>query len=256
MTQFSQPSSVLDHPLVTARYFFPRRVGIDNPFWVDCGEAKLSCYYHRGRREAKTVIFFHGNGEVVTDYIELFTAIFSQVDYNFLLAEYRGYGMSGGRPALTKMLGDVAAIIKAVQEPPEKLILFGRSIGSIYAVHGVQQFPRIAGLIIESGISRLMERLLARIQPEEMDIAVQQLQAEVDTHFNQQAKLAEFKGATLVLHARGDRLVPCSHGQQLYEWAPEPKTLKIFEKGDHNDILVVNTESYIKQLYTFLAQLQ
>ena len=172
--------SILDHPLVTTRYFFPRRVEIENPFWVDCGEAKLSCYYHRGRREAKTVIFFHGNGEVVADYIELFTAIFSQVGYNFLLAEYRGYGMSSGDPALHKMLGDVEYVIKAMQEPPEKLILFGRSIGSIYAVHGVQQIPGIAGLIIESGISRLMERLLVRIQPEEMGIAERLLQNEVD----------------------------------------------------------------------------
>jgi hypothetical protein len=251
----NQSISLLDHPLVSARYFFPRRVSIENPFWVECGDVRLSCYFLRGQPGAKTVIFFHGNGEVVADYIELFVPLFSQVGYNCLLAEYRGYGMSGGYPALQTMLGDVAHIVEAAGAPPEQLILFGRSIGSIYAIHGAYLFPRAAGLIIESGIAHLMERLLIRLKPHELGIVEKQLREEVDTHFNQPAKLAGYKGASLILHARGDSLVPWSQGQQLHDWAPPPKTLKIFDQGDHNDILAANAEAYIRQLYTFLAQL-
>jgi uncharacterized protein len=59
-----------------------------------------------------------------------------------LLAEYRGYGMSTGHPSLVDMLDDVTAIIQHVGRlniPAQKVILFGRSIGSPHALHGVSR---------------------------------------------------------------------------------------------------------------------
>jgi fermentation-respiration switch protein FrsA (DUF1100 family) len=248
--------SILDHPLVSERYFFPRSEAFENPFWVDCGDVKLSCYYRQKYPEAKTIIFFHGNGEIVADYFDLFVPVFEQMGYNLFLAEYRGYSMSTGVPGLKAMLADVGKIIKAVNLPPEKLVLFGRSIGSLYVVHGVHLFPDIAGLIIESGIGVLLERLLVRVHPREIGITLEQMEKAVNEDFNHQEKLAGYKGSTLVLHAEHDSLVHYAHGQKLYDWAPEPKTIKIFEKGDHNDIMVVNAEEYFRLIYQFLTRLK
>ena len=50
--------------------------------------------------DAKTVIYFHGNGEVVADYLPSFPEWITRAGCNVLLAEYRGYGMSSGTPAL------------------------------------------------------------------------------------------------------------------------------------------------------------
>ena len=247
--------SILDHPLVTERYFFPRKEKFKDPFWVDCGEVKLSCYYQPKYPGSKTIVFFHGNGEIVADYLELFGPVFDQMRMNLFLAEYRGYSMSSGVPALAAMLGDVERIIKATGQPPEKLVLFGRSIGSLYAVHGVYLFPGIAGLIIESGIAVILERVLLRVHPQELGIPLDQLQQAVDNDFNHQDKLVNFKGSTLVLHAEHDSLVHHAHGKKLYEWAPEPKQIRIFEKGDHNDIMALNAEEYFRLIYQFLSRL-
>jgi pimeloyl-ACP methyl ester carboxylesterase len=247
--------SILDHPLVSERYFFPRRESFTDPFWVDCGEVKLSCHYRRKHPNSKTLIFFHGNGEIVPDYLGLFGPVFDQMGFNLFLAEYRGYSMSSGVPALAAMLGDVEHIINAVGQPLEQLVLFGRSIGSLYAVHGVYLFPGIAGLIIESGIAVILERVLMRINPQELGILMEPLQKAADQDFNHREKLLDFKGSTLVLHAEHDSLVHQAHGKKLYEWAPEPKQIRVFEKGDHNDIMAVNTEEYFQLIYQFLYRL-
>jgi fermentation-respiration switch protein FrsA (DUF1100 family) len=247
--------SILDHPLVSERYFYPRNEAFENPFWVDCGDVKLSCYYRQKHPEAKTIIFFHGNGEIVADYFDLFVPVFEQMGYNLFLAEYRGYSMSTGVPGLRAMLADVEKIIKAVNLPPGKLVLFGRSIGSLYVVHGIHLFPDIAGLIIESGIAILLERLLMRVHPQEIGITLEQMEKAVNEDFNHQEKLAGYKGSTLVLHAEHDSLVHYAHGRKLYDWAPEPKTLKVFEKGDHNDIMAVNAEEYFRLIYQFLTRI-
>ncbi len=247
--------SILDHPIISSRYFFPRRVEVPEPFWVENGPVRLSCYYHHPHAEGKTIIFFHGNGEVVSDYLELYIPAFDQWGYNCLLAEYRGYAMSSGTPALAAMLEDVRAVIDATGQPLDKLVLFGRSIGSLYAVHGVSMFPDIAGLIIESGISDILERVLLRVRPEEMGSAMIALEEETKRVFNHQEKLAGFKGSTLVLHAENDSLVNVRHGRRLYDWAPERKKIHIFPRGDHNDILMANIEEYLQLLYQFLSSL-
>jgi pimeloyl-ACP methyl ester carboxylesterase len=223
---------------------------------VDCSDAVLGCHYHVRDPEALTVVHFHGNGETVEDYLGDFTAQFDRMGVNLLLAEYRGYGMSDGEPALAGMLEDVGRIMAASGVPPERTILFGRSLGSLYAIHGVKIFPQTAGLIIESGIADPLERLLLRVSPQELGATVDEVQNEVERVLNNREKLAGFGGRTLVMHSRNDGLVHVSHGERLYGWAGGEKELKIFERGDHNTIMMVNAPEYFAHVAGFIRSLQ
>ncbi len=247
--------SILNHPLVSERYFFPRRADLPEPFWVECGQVRLACYAHQKHAGAKTIVHFHGNGEVVSDYLYDFVPLLDRLGYNVFLAEYRGYGMSSGKPELVTMLADAERIIEATGLPPEQMILFGRSVGSIYAIHAASRFPDIAGLIIESGIANPLERLVIRIEPQELGVTYEQLQAAVAQDLDHRQKLAVYQGATLILHTRYDGLVDVSHAEQLYGWAAEPKTLKIFEQGDHNSILYTNLREYFELVQAFIQSL-
>jgi fermentation-respiration switch protein FrsA (DUF1100 family) len=62
-----------------------------------------------------------------------------------------------------------------------------------------------------------------------------------------------FKGRTLILHAQHDELVPVHHAERLYAAAPEPKQLKIFERGGHNDIFMWNRDAYMALVESFVA---
>ena len=251
-----QPSTILDHPLVSSRYFFPRREAFPHPYWVDAADgSKLACSYHEVNSAATTVVYFHGNGEVVADYLPGFPDWLTQAGYNVLLAEYRGYGMSTGQPALVGLLEDVSAIIRSLGIPDSHIVLFGRSIGSLYAVHGVSRHPQVAGVILESGIANITERFFMRVQPEELGMSTTTLVDELQRHFDYAVKLRGFQGRTLVLHTRHDELVHVRHAELLYAAAPEPKTLHIFDQGGHNDIFYRNRQVYTQLVETFLAAL-
>jgi pimeloyl-ACP methyl ester carboxylesterase len=249
-----EDGTILDHPLVAQRYFYPRAVSIPDPYWVDAADgSRLACSYHTVNQEAPTVVYFHGNGEVVADYLPEFPVWITRAGYNLLLAEYRGYGMSTGRPALVGMLEDVDAIIHRLGLPDHRVVLFGRSIGSLYAVHGVHRRPRIAGLILESGIADLTERFFLRIHPEELGVSRQAVVTELRHYFDYTKKLGGFQGRTLIMHTRHDELVDVHQAERLYAVAPEPKRLQIFEQGGHNDILFWNRDAYMQLVEAFLA---
>lgn len=247
--------NILDHPLISERYFFPRAGAIKNPFWVDCGDAQLACSYHEIDPAAKTLIHFHGNGEIVDDWQGDFVTLIQQMGCNVFLAELRGYGRSTGQPQLGKMLEDVVPTIEALQRSARELIFFGRSVGSIFAIEAAEKFPQAAGLILESGVADVQERLLLRIDPSEIGVSAAELEAEVDRSLNHQRKLSTYPGPLLVMHTQNDGLVDVSHGQRLYDWVSGKKRLKIFPYGNHNDIMYINAREYFELLAEFVGLL-
>jgi fermentation-respiration switch protein FrsA (DUF1100 family) len=246
---------ILDHPLLTARYFYPCANHFDAPFFVEGDGFRLGCRYVHLSDEYPTIIHFHGNGETVEDYLGVFEERITGMGANLFLAEYRGYGMSDGEPGLTAMLDDVRLIVEASGVPLERIIFFGRSLGSLYAVHGAYLYPQAAGLIIESGLADPLERILVRVEPYQVGATMESLQSAVDRYLNQKRKIESFTGRTLILHTRNDDLVHVSHGERLYDWAREPKEKLIFERGDHNNIMAVNTDAYFKAVERFVTEL-
>ncbi len=250
----SSAPSPLDHPTLSARYFFPFAAGFADPFFVAGEGFRLGCRYRRIAADAPTVIHFHGNGETVADYVGEFEERIAAMGANLLLADYRGYGLSTGTPALAAMLEDVALLVAAVGVDPARMIFFGRSLGSLYAVHGAALFPGAGGLIIESGIADPLERILLRVTPAELGVDRAGLEAAVDRALDQRRKIAAFQGRTLIMHARGDDLVPVSHAERLYAWANQPKQLLILPHGDHNSILAANADAYFAAVGEFIAE--
>lgn len=232
-------NSLLNHALISERYFSPRPGSCRELFWIDCGDVRLACFYRQVDTAAGTLVHFHGNGEIIDDYLDDFVDLVAQMGWNCLLVEYRGYGLSTGRPELGKMLADVPKAILALGQHPERMVFFGRSVGSIFALEAVARFPEAAGLVLESGIADLLERLLLRIDPQELGVGLAELEAVVNAHCNHQEKLRNYAGPVLVLHANRDSLVEVSHGERLYQWAAGKKRLLRFARGDHNDVMYV-----------------
>lgn len=250
-------ASVLDDPLLNHRYFFPRPARFPEPVWVDVGDAQLGCAFHQVDGAALTVVHFHGNGEVVRDWLEEgFPQRFAALGCSLLLAEYRGYGMSTGEPALGRMLDDAEKVIAAADLPPERLVLFGRSVGSIFAIHAASRFPNVAGLILESAIADPLERLLLRMDPAEVGLTPGAFAEQVSARLDHRQKMAAYRGPVLVLHTRFDDLVPATHAERLSEWAAGPVTTRIFERGRHNTILAENDAEYFEEIRKFLERVR
>lgn len=246
---------ILNHPIISQRYFFPRR-GMDaQPFWVDCDEARLACYYHEVDVTAPTVVHFHGNGEIVSDYLDGFPELIGRMGCNCFLAEFRGYGGSTGTPQLGKMLQDVLPTISALDRPHHKLVLFGRSVGSLFAIKAAELFPDVAGLILESAIADPLERLLLRLHPKEIGATGEALEAAVHHAIDIKGILSRFAQPALILHTRHDGLIDVNHAEKLAQWCTGPTHLNIFPRGTHNDIMFVNSQQYFSLINDFLATL-
>jgi alpha-beta hydrolase superfamily lysophospholipase len=247
--------SLLDHGLISERYFFPRP---DQPesyrdFTASDG-VRLRCFEQRRHPEGKTLVHYHGNGETVADYLHDFVEAIDKLGHNLLLVEYRGYGGSSGRPQLGKMLDDVRAVRQAAGLRPEDTFVYGRSVGAIFAVEWAFQEPRIGGLVLESGVANPHQRLTLRLDAAELGVDQEAFEAACAEHLDHQRKLAGYHGPLLVLHAAGDSLVTPDHARSHMEWAQGPeKTLVLFPRGDHNTILTYNWSEMLRHLAGFIG---
>ena len=142
------------------------------------------------------------------------------------------------------------------QIAPERAIVFGRSIGSLYAIELAHRRPNIAGLIIESGIADPAERFLAYADLESAGVDEAEVFAEVRQHFNHKAKLSGYKQPLLILHTEHDGLIDISHAERNLKWAASPqKRLLRFSRGDHNSIMAWNIDEYLKAIASFAKSL-
>ncbi len=240
-------ASILDHPLVAERYFFPRHFAVSDPCWVEVKDARLSCF-HAQRGNDLTVVHFHGNGEVAADYVPDFVDLMDELGADCFLAEYRGYGGSSGSPQLVEMLDDVDAIFEAVGRPAEEIVVFGRSVGSIYALELAARHPDVAGLVIESGVADPLERVLLRVRPEELGTTLGELQNASRERLDHARKLQHRTNPTLIMHAQHDTLVDASNAARLSSCPPDNVKFVLLPHGDHNTVFGANRERYLQEV--------
>ncbi len=238
-------SSILDAPIVSQRYFFPRRERPADIVPVEVEGATLACAAHRSHGgDAPLLVHFHGNGEVVADYLPDVADAFAAAGLDSFFVEYRGYGASTGEPALVGMLADVPKVLASLDVPLERVFVYGRSVGSIYAIEAAHRCPAIGGLILESGIADPLERILLRVHPEELGVDDETLAREARRHLDHEAKLEGYDGPVLVLHAEHDTLVGPSHAERNASWVRRSE-LVLFPRGDHNTILAHNLPAIV-----------
>ena len=246
---------ILDHPIVNEFMFFPRSTTVEPSLFVEVEDARIACYLRQPFPDAGTVLYFNGNGELASEYATDSANLFLDMGVNVCFVEYRGYGMSTGVPTLINMLDDGEKIVQALGIAPEKLVVFGRSLGSLYAIELAHRIPQIAGLVLESAIANLGESVSLRIAMKELQPPEAELEKEINTYFNLQQKLKSYAGHLLVLHAEHDRVLNRSHADRLHTWADgNHKRLVVFPNGSHNSILFANLQSYLQEVAAFLRR--
>ncbi len=136
---------LLDEPLILRNAFFPR-LGLrrcpESAFDLQIpvgNDISLHCRFYSRGHDFPTILFFHGNGEIVSDY-DGFAALYNAAGANLAVAEYRGYGKSGGSPTFAALLSDAHVILDAVKKEladrkySSALYIMGRSLGSVAAL--------------------------------------------------------------------------------------------------------------------------
>lgn len=255
--------SLLDHPLLASRYFLPRRGALQGAFFVVAadGQSRLGCFRSApyDPKKTLTVLHFHGNAEIVPDYVPTMAHVINDLGVNVVFAEYRGYGVSTGSPSLNAMLDDSESIFQALHVSAAHVVAFGRSLGSLFALEVARRHPDLAGLILESGIAEPLDPAIVRVSAEDLGTSDEQLAAAVTERVDQRAKISRYAGPLLVMHTTADMLIPAAHAQRLFDWGgarPAQKKLVLFEHGDHGTIYAANQHRYMAELGAFLERVR
>ncbi|HSR35771.1 MAG TPA: alpha/beta hydrolase [Desulfurivibrionaceae bacterium] len=199
------------------------------------------------------LLFFHGNGEVVSDY-DAIGPLFNEVGLHFIAVEYRGYGKSGGTPTVSAMIDDAHVLLAAVREQLKAaghtghLLVMGRSLGSVPALElAAAGEPGIDGLIIESGIGHTIPFLLGL----GVDVATYGITSEADGFKNVQ-KIALFRKPTYILHAQHDAIIPLAGAEMLQvECGAHSKEFQMVPGADHNTIIACAGKVYFQAIKQF-----
>jgi fermentation-respiration switch protein FrsA (DUF1100 family) len=216
-------------------------------------DTSIGCRFYPASESAPSILYFHGNGEVVSDYDDIAT-LYNRIGINLFVADYRGYGQSGGMPSFSNTVADAHIIFKYFRDTLKSngyrgpLFVMGRSLGSLSAVELAASYPEdLKGLIVESGFASAGKflRYLGTSAPsarlEEFE------KANLD-------KLRSITIPVLIIHGEWDEIIPFGQAEVLYRniGSKDKKLLRI-PHASHNDIMLVGMEQYFAAIKEFVS---
>ena len=246
---FKQPR-LLYYPELPSRAIeaTPAAFGLpfENVHLLAADGTRLHGWFVRASSPRGTLLFSHGNAGNIGHRLDSIRQLHS-LGLNVLIYDYRGFGESEGKPSEAGTYLDAKAawdyLLEERMIAPQEIVIFGRSLGAAIAAELASQNPS-AGVILESAFTSVPDmaasiypwlpvRLLSRYQ------------------YNNLEKVARITSPLLLVHSRGDEIVPYDHGERLFAQANEPKQF-LELSGGHNDGNHVSHDIYMETLQRFL----
>ena len=161
--------------------------------------------------------------------------------YQVLMIDYRGYGLSQGKPSLPEVYEDIAAAMAWLDQAPQvkgkPLVLLGQSLGGAMAIHYLAQHPeqrqRFSALVFDGvpasyrAVGRYALSTSWLTWP--LQVPLSYLVPDGDSAIRSIEQLAS--PPKLFFHSIDDTLVPMDNGIRLYQHAPPPRVLQLTRGG-------------------------
>lgn len=192
------------------------------------------------------IVYFHGNAGHLGDRGTVAAAL-SGLGLDVLLFDYRGYGLSEGRPSETGLYADARAVYEWLMNDrgvdPRRLFLIGNSLGSSVAADLARE-RAVAGVVMLGAFTSTPALARHRIRwlPDwylEWD----------EPRFDSIERVREIEAPVLVGVGSEDRVIPPDEAYRVYEAVEAPKRWLHIEGAGHNDIF--SHEELWQELYRF-----
>ncbi len=250
--------SPLDQPHILGFVFYPRPdwtppppSATDHSVPVADG-ISISCRFYPTGESAPNLLFFHGNGEVVYDYDGI-APLYNREGINLFVADYRGYGQSGGAPSFSHTVADAHVILNYFHDTMRAsacsgpLFVMGRSLGSLPAVELAANHAQVLrGLIVESGFAST-GRLISYLMPTFQSVHLEEFE---------KANLEKIHSITmpvLLIHGERDEIIPHEQAEIFYQnVGSKDKRLLTIPGAGHNDIMLIGMREYFSAIREFV----
>lgn len=182
-----------------------------------------------GPDRAPLLIFFGGNGDEMSSFLK---DAMRFKGWSVALVNYRGYGLSQGRPSEENLFRDALVIydylISRKDVDTVNVMVMGRSLGTGVAVYLASQRP-LKGVILVSPYDSVNRVAKAKFPLAPVSLLLKHPFDSID-------RAPSIAVPLLALAATGDRVIPPRHSRQLVDSWGGPNTLQMIAGADHNTI--------------------
>ena len=219
--------------------YFPEKLNKDHRFsfnaafeevnYVMDDEVILHGVLFKSKLSKGIVYYLHGNAGSVNSWGHI-SKIFTDLNYDLLIIDYRGYGKSGGKIVSEKqMYDDVQKVYDnlKIEYPENKIIVLGYSIGTgMASMLAATNNPK--QLILMAPYYNLPDLVkhTYRIFPNFM----------VRYKFYSNKFVAETKCPVYLFHGMNDELIPYHSAERLWELCKPNGKLILIDKQGHNGL--------------------
>ena len=187
-----------------------------------------------------TVLHLHGNGGNLAYHLGA-VAWLPEQGYQVLMLDYRGYGLSQGKPGLPAVYQDIDAAFDWLEQQPsvqgQPLIVLGQSLGGAMGVHYLSQHPqqraRLKAVVLDGVPASYREvgqfALSTSWLTWPLQVPLSWLVPDADSAVYAMPDMKDVP--VLIFHSMDDPIVPLSNGIRLYQAAPPPKVLQLTRGG-------------------------
>ncbi len=190
---------------------------------------QLHALYFSAPKPKGILLYFHGNKGAVDDWGDAATD-FTQLGYDLLMPDYRGYGKSGGTPHKGILHKDAMAWYDLLRKDfePEQIILYGRSLGTGVACR-IATKVEAQQLILETPYTSLvdMAKLSMPFFPSGLLMNYQ---------FRTDITIKRLKCPVHIFHGTSDELIPYEQAVKLSKIYGDSSILTTIEGGTHGDL--------------------
>jgi len=226
------------------------RIPIDEVEFTISDGTRLVAWHAKARDPRCTFLYFHGNAGNIADRLDVLEAL-AEIGVSTFAVDYRGYGKSGGTPTGPGILADAegawAHLTLRLGVPPNRVVLFGKSLGGACAIDLAYRVPA-GGLVVQSAFTSIAD-IASRMIP------IFPAKWFLRENMNSVMKIGAAKCPTLIVHSKEDEIVPFSHGVKLFAAAPEPKWFAEYSGVGHSSLISVRRAEWLKDLSEFLDRI-
>ena len=202
------------------------------------------------------LVYFHGQSKHMDHYFSrasLLANVGGKYNYNVLMMDYRGYGMSEGLSSEQGLFEDANAVIDWIQEQgvnPQKTVFYGYSLGPIPAI------DRMAYRSDFQPAKLIIEAPLASVEYLVHSSTIIQVNPDFVTNldFENAEKIKDVDEPLLWMHGVEDTYVAIENGEIIYNnHGGSVKEAERVSECDHSEVpIIMGVDLYLDRILNFI----
>lgn len=201
---------------------------------------RIAIRYWQSSNDKFLLLYFHGNGEDVGN-IEFIVNKLVDREYSVLSIDYRGYGLSAGKPTELSTYLDGELLYNTaigMGYTPDKIIIWGRSVGSGPAVDLALNIE-VRALVLESPFISAF-RVATKVPIVPFD------------RFDNLSKIGKVDEPLFIIHGESDEIIGSWHSERLFNEHNGRKRRYLISNAGHNNLWSYDLSDALNQLDLFI----